>query len=269
MKKLTEKGILFLLGGYDLEMVTIRDILLREGFIPVNPRNYRTTQKGFADKQLKWGASVLAYQEYFDYPGMIVGIELKEPPGWQPPPRYQAIDHHNKKSSSPSSIEQVAEKLHIPLSRWEQLVAANDAGYIPALKAMGASEEEIQEIRYRDRLAQGVTEKDEQLAEISLSRNLSVKQGVTIVKSLTDKFSPITDRLYGKTNSLLIYSDKSMVYYGAGIQRLVKHFSQLILTGDAFYRGNENGFFGIELNGKNPRPFLEEIIKIVSSTNTK
>ena len=40
-----DKGYLFLLGGYDLEMVTIRNILLEKGY---------TENIDFIDKKLSW-----------------------------------------------------------------------------------------------------------------------------------------------------------------------------------------------------------------------
>ncbi len=53
---------------------------------------------------------------------------------------------------------QIPELLNIELSRWQQLIAANDCGYIPAMLKMDASNNEIEAIRKADRKAQGVTD---------------------------------------------------------------------------------------------------------------
>jgi len=74
--------MLFLLGGRDLEMVTIKDILDRHGVM-------------YADKKLSWGAKLSEYREYLDFDGVIYGIELIE--DREPPKNYIAIDHHNEK----------------------------------------------------------------------------------------------------------------------------------------------------------------------------
>ena len=73
--------------------------------------------------------------------------------------RYHRIDHHNEYCHLPSSLEQVASVLGVELNRKQRLIAANDVGYIPAMKALMATDEEIAEIRREDRRAQGVTEK--------------------------------------------------------------------------------------------------------------
>ena len=73
-----------------------------------------------------------------------------------PPTPYTDIDHHNERDHEPASIVQVAELLGVALTRREQLVAANDRGYIPALRAAGATDAEVADIRRADRAAQGV-----------------------------------------------------------------------------------------------------------------
>lgn len=143
----------FLLGGYDLEMVTIKTILEQQG-IP------------FSDKQLKWGAKLSAYADVLNDEDHFVGIELIE--DISTPKHYTLIDHHNEYAHLNSSLEQVAALLYINLDREKQLIAANDKGYIPAMEAKGAASDEITVIQERDRETQGVTEKDEQLAIIRI-----------------------------------------------------------------------------------------------------
>lgn len=141
---MTTESRLFLLGGFDLEMLTIRDVLIREG-IP------------FTDHHLRWDNALLSsylkeLQEVKDGQ-MIYGIELRE--DVVPPACYRAIDHHNGLSSLPCALEQVMEILQLPMSRYEKLVAANDKSYIPGMLALNASSEEIERIRLADRKAQG------------------------------------------------------------------------------------------------------------------
>ena len=123
-------------------MHTIRQLLDKNGY-----RYY--------DKHLRWeNACLSAYRkEITDYTGddtpLWVGIELQE--DMNLPSNYISIDHHNRNAHKPSSLEQVAELLEIPLSRQEQLIAANDRAYIPGMKALQASDAEIAGIRQADR----------------------------------------------------------------------------------------------------------------------
>ena len=71
----------------------------------------------------------------------MVGIELTE--DIVPPPTYIRIDHHNELSDRPAAIVQVAALFGVELDRWQLLVAANDARYIPGMLEMGATDEEI------------------------------------------------------------------------------------------------------------------------------
>ncbi|MFH1118203.1 MAG: hypothetical protein V1775_00160 [Bacteroidota bacterium] len=219
----------FLLGGYDLEMVTILHIIMEHGL-------------KYYDKKLKWGAKLSEYKSVFNDDEHFVGIELKE--DIPLPLKYIPIDHHNENRNRLSSIEQIAEMLNLELDRHQKLVAANDRGYIPAMEAMGATKEEIQKIRKDDKKAQGITKQDELLAEKSIRNHLTIEGDVTIVKSLTSHFSTITDRLF-PYNKLLIYTDDELTYYGEGVVRLSREFRDLIIQGKAFTGGGDNGFLGI------------------------
>lgn len=207
----------FLLGGHDLEMLTIR-ALLEEHQVP------------FMDRNLLWGATWSDYQDVIDRfdqeAETLVGIELSgEKPEWA-----LLIDHHNELSHLPSSIEQVATLLGVELSRHQQLVAANDKGYIPAMQRLGATEEEIATIRRLDRQAQGVTEEMGRIAEQDL-RLINTRNGVTIVHTNLPKFSPIADRL--QVPRLLIYSPSELTYYGAGAAALATAFADEVAAGRA------------------------------------
>ena len=223
------KNPVFLLGGHDLEMVEIMKILSLK-------------EIHYYDKNLKWHNAFLSqYQEVFNKHDSFVGIELVTD---IPAPQYYILfDHHNQNAEKPSAIEQVAELLGITLSRYQQLVAANDKGYILAMEKMDATKEEIEEIRRQDRKAQGVTDEDEKLAEMSIQKNLTSKNRITIVKSLTSSFSAITDRLF-PIESLLIYSDDALTYYGQHAKEIAQSFKLLIEEHKAYYGGGDNGYFG-------------------------
>lgn len=228
-EKIDLSNVVFLLGGHDLEMKEIEKILLANKIT-------------FHDKGLAWGAKLSAYQDVFDDVHHFVAVELSE--DCVPPRHYTVVDHHNERSHLPASIEQVAEHLGIELSHFQKLVAANDKAFIPGMIEAGASLDEIDEVRRLDRQAQGVTEEDERLAEISIGENLNQTNNLIIVESLTPRFSPITDRLY-PFDKLLISHQNQLVYYGQGAAGLAKHYETLIKKHQAFSGGGAHGFFGI------------------------
>ncbi|GHU64248.1 hypothetical protein FACS1894160_3700 [Bacteroidia bacterium] len=232
------KKFIFLLGGYDLEMLEIKKILESVDNVTV------------FDKQLNWQNAHLSMykdvlQEQNNRNGVeIYGIELQET-GFSPiPGNYHRIDHHNDFSSNPSSLEQVAAILHIELSRKQQLIAANDKGYIPEMQKRGASPNEIEQIRFSDREMQGVTEEDEQKAKEAIENKIE-KQGIIVVKSETNRFSPITDRLF-PYEKLLIYTDDELMYYGQGKKDLAKNYEAEIKAGKMFHGGTARGVFSKE-----------------------
>lgn len=155
-----DKKHLFLLGGHDLEMQTIVQILTDRNVI-------------FKDRYLQWDNALLSqYEEEIQQygnkePFIIYGVELKE--DITPPTNYIRIDHHNEYATYPSALEQVASILDHPLNRYQTLVAANDKAYIPGMLEIGASHEEINLIRQEDRKAQGVIEDDEKLAQEAIT----------------------------------------------------------------------------------------------------
>ncbi len=234
-KNKQNKDVVFLLGGHDLEMLEIKKIL--------EEQNIR-----YFDKDLEWGARLSAYMDLLNEENHFVGVELlKDIPS---PKHYIEVDHHNENSHKPSCIEQIASLLYIKLNRWQQLVAANDKGYIPEMKSWGASKDEILNIRKADRKAQGVTAKDEQLANESIRNHTQVISDVKVIFSLTNKFSPISDLVY-PTEKLIIYNKHALVYYGINAQRLSSSFDHFVERGWVYQGGGPNGYFG----------FTESILK--------
>ena len=246
---------LFLIGGADLEMLTIKRLLTTNGF---------AEGKNMADHHLAWGAKLSDYQNLFNDAQTFVGIELTL--DIAPPPHYIHIDHHNEDSNKSSSLEQVIELLQsdfgitIEYTRDLRLIAANDKGYIPAMLEMGATPEEIADIRQRDKDEQGVTAEDERLAEQSISQHKTIVKGITIVKSLTTRFATITDRLF-PYSKLLIYTDHELTCYGEGVLRLSEVFAELSKNWEVYSRGDYKGYWGIS-GGNIDQKLINQIINI-------
>ncbi|MHB2148298.1 hypothetical protein ACX8XP_04515 [Calditrichota bacterium LG25] len=241
-------GFVFFLGGYDAEMCEIKNILVQ-------------MNQPFYDKQLVWGTKVSAYQrELSQLPtdAIPVLIELKKDMAL--PENAIEIDHHDEKAGKdrPTSIEQVAELLGIALNRWQQLIAANDRAWIDGLKAMGATEAEIQQVRRFDRQCQGVTEEEEQAAEQSI-KAVRKEGDVAVVEYPFKRVSPVMDRLYGKYENILVITPHSVNFSGQGalVERLAAAFPQ------GWYGGNlpEKGFWGMEMVNK--KKILDKILQII------
>ena len=220
---------LFLLGGHDLEMCAIKDMLLEAEVVCF-------------DASLQWNnAYVSAYQKELEQYGAddsewtIYGVELQE--DIPLPYNYKAIDHHNLNMDLPSALEQVADLLGVPLNRRMQLIAANDKGYIPGMQALQASDAEITEIRRADRACQGVTEED------------------------SHKFSPVCDRLF-PYDRLLVYTGEEWMYYGKQAGRLRDFFHTEILEGRLFYGGGINGYIGAKVQAYTSMKIRQHVEKI-------
>lgn len=256
----------FFLGGHDLEMVTIKKIL----------DEYK---QEYLDKDLSWdGACLSEYADSFTkYPPsefQIFGIELRE--DIETPDNYHHIDHHNSYEGNPSALSQVCKLLKKDMSKEELLIAANDERYIPGMIALGASKEEIDSIRRKDRECQGITLEDEESAEEAIHRAFLFGQrcknrhdsgtyyGLTYVYTKSSKFSPIVDKLF-PTSNLFIYTDSEFTYYGEKkdqyLKKLRAEFKDI-----AFYTGGGgNGYFGAsECKKEN----IDKILSTIKSMQT-
>ena len=225
-----KERIIFLLGGDDLEMSSIKELFLKEGY---------KEGKDFFDKKLKWGAKLSEYQEELEefINHIIYGIELEE--DIDPPKNYKAIDHHNHFSDKEASIIQILTLLDKKPTREQMLIAHNDVGHIEAMRCFGATEDEIVDIRKKDRVSQGVTAKEEaqSLEEI---KNIKEENGVYLLNTSLSKFSPIVDNF--EKRPLLLYSDKSLTYYG-DIEFLKNHYKEQIEKNQAYHG---RGYFGFD-----------------------
>lgn len=245
------KKMLFLLGGYDLEMLTIREVLEKQGMC-------------YADHQLSWhNARVSSYRKEIEEASaqgyIIWGVELQE--DMVVPSLYKKIDHHNELAHLPSSLEQIMNILHLPMDRHLQLVAANDKAYIPGMLQLGATAEELEAIRRADRKAQGITEEDEQLAERAIAENCERSNSLLMVRAFNSRFAPICDRLF-PYRCLLIYTDSEWMYYGEGAVQICQLFEEDFKSGKVFCGGGENGYVGTVKNLYSEKELMEMIYKI-------
>jgi len=80
----------YLIGGMDLEMATIIELLEQNGLQIIN-------------LHLSWGASLSAYKAYFNDQDTFVGIELTQ--DIEPPKHYICLDHHNENSGTDTLFE--------------------------------------------------------------------------------------------------------------------------------------------------------------------
>lgn len=236
MNTINKTNALFLLGGHDLEMCTIKEIL-------------EQCVCYYSDKNLKWNNALLSnYKNEINNfikcnpMGRIYGIELKNDLLLNND-IYIEIDHHNNKSDNPSALEQVMNLLNIQSTRFYSLVSANDKSYIPGMKEIGATESEINFIRQSDRKAQGITDEDEILAEKAINENQKRTNGTIIINAYNNKFSPICDRLY-PYDSLLIYTQDEWMYYGYKTKKIREYYSEEYKKGKLLFGGGDNGYIG-------------------------
>ena len=123
-------------------------------------------------------------------------------------------------------------------TRWFELVAANDRGYIPALLDMGATPEEIVKVRTADRAAQGITPEEEAAGERAVAQAKTLAGGLlTVVHLPHARTATVTDRLQPELGgpgyqNLLVYCPEQLNFFGAG---------QLVL---ALHHRFQNGWYG-------------------------
>ena len=245
----TQKMV-FLLGGHDLEMNTIKEILMANGF-------------PYYDKSLTWNdARLSAYSEELEkHPdSCIYGIELQ--PDMAVPSNYHSIDHHGDNTGMYSSLEILAELIGYNLSDKEKLIAANDQGYIPAMEQLGASKKQIREIRKLDRRAQGITKKDEELAQIAMQEADTSYPGIVFAKSTTGKFAALEDLLFDhyRYHSHVIYSDDELCVYGD----ISKAFTVNYKDASIYYGGTLRKFAGFPAGTVNSES-IGRILKVIKS----
>lgn len=211
-------SLVFFLGGSDLEMLTIRELLEREAPGRVH------------DRKLGWGARASAYSREIasciDEQRTPVLVELEDDLGLGPA-AVVVVDHHGPAAGrdTPTSLHQVFRLLGLPRdgwTSWYELVAANDRGYIPELLTIGASAEEVARVRRADRAAQGITAEEEAEGEQAVEEAEALAGGrLTVVRLKHSRLATVEDRLDptlggpGVTN-LLVLSPDEVNFSGAG-----------------------------------------------------
>jgi len=238
--------IIFLLGGMDLEMVTIREILDGNS-IP------------YIDKCLSWGAKLSDYLiELGDLSkkySVIYGVELEE--DILPPENCILIDHHSNNLGNQSSIFQILDLLKIEPNPFEKMISVNDTEFIYGLLNLELSNDEllfcckklglnncsvpktdlIRKIRSLDRTYQGITQDEESIALIDCKKITKFGK-YEIVKTKLDHFSPIVDNLYLKDNFFIV-NDYKFCFYGTDYLKIKDK-----LTTPCYWGGGIRGFVG-------------------------
>lgn len=259
------KNYHFFLGGHDLEMLTIRELIEQHA------------QAVIHDKQLSWGASTSDYESEIHNAiktsATPVLIELKQDLDL-PQNKIRIIDHHGPLAGhdQPTSLEQVFALLDLPDHLWTRhlaLVAANDRGYIPAMLKLNATTEEIQSIRFQDRQAQGITAKEEQAAIEALNKLEYLLDGRLIVSHLPhNKTAALVDRLQLEAGdpsiqNILVISPDEINFFGVGkaVYALAEQYPQGWDGGDLPIKG----FWGLAVIAVTENQ-KQTLIKILEKT---
>jgi len=210
-------NLTFFLGGHDLEMLTIKELLDEKGEL-------------YYDAGLSWGAKASDYkneiEETLRSGHTPVLVELIDDMGISKQ-KGIIIDHHGEKAGAdrPTSLHQVFGLLRLPRekwSRWFELVAANDRGYIPEMLKIGAAKSEILKIRLADRKAQGITDEQEKQGAQAVKRADILFDGkLTIVHLPHSKTAVVADLLYPaladrQHENLLVISPNEVNFFGDG-----------------------------------------------------
>lgn len=200
--------LFFFLGGNDLEMVEIKNIL-NANALP------------FADKGLSWhNATASAYLEQIRQ--AVAGnfkpvlVELKADIAEDVLAQCVIVDHHDANIAREASVLQVLALLGLEPNWRQRLVAANDSGYIPAMLKLGATRQEIEQIRLEDWKAQNIS--DELIAEaLTAYRNAQTVNGVLVIDMEHFCFAPVTDSAFWvqkRQNILFKFREGRTLYFG-------------------------------------------------------
>lgn len=200
--------LFFFLGGNDLEMVEIKNIL-NANALP------------FADKGLSWhNATASAYLEQIRQ--AVAGnfkpvlVELKADIAEDVLAQCVIVDHHDANIAREASVLQVLALLGLEPNWRQRLIAANDSGYIPAMLKLGATRQEIEQIRLEDWKAQNIS--DELIAEaLTAYRNAQTVNGVLVIDMEHFCFAPVTDSAFWvqkRQNILFKFREGRTLYFG-------------------------------------------------------
>lgn len=247
------KSDTFFLGGHDLEMLTIRELLTSRGL-------------EFRDADLSWGAKASAYGSQLkietERGRTLVLVELELDIALPASADVVLIDHHGPLAGTdqPSALEQVARRLGIEAvefvsNRWWQLVAANDRGHVRAMRSLDppATDEEVRLVRQRDLTAQGVTDDDLATARARAAEAIRLANGrLTVVRCPTNRTGLVAEMMepfFGGAGyeNLLVIGHSQVGFYGQG--SLVTRLAEASPPAPASWYGGslpEYGFWGAE-----------------------
>lgn len=228
-------NILFVLGGNDAEMLLVKALLSQAGQKFLQP-NAGWGELKYSPSDL--GLKVVPAEHRTDRPGMpahiedhheVVFVEATPTGEWPTGTKVVVIDHHNERSGDSASVLQVLRHLEAAVDfrisaatrRWAELIAANDAAYIPGMLAFGATSQEIERIRAFDRKAQGVTSYNEADAERALAERPERYGRMRVVRINHSRTAAVADRLFetGDDQSLLIITEADegeLNFFGRG-----------------------------------------------------
>lgn len=206
------KRMLFILGGNDLEMVVIKQLLSMAGVKFVQPKKeWGDHSYSVRDLNLEVEPSYTVGNGFGGgmMPSKITGfdrvcfVECRPaddfPPSNSRGTEVEIVDHHGEQSWRPASILQVLRllglKLSSPTLRWVELVAANDSAWFEGMKTLGATADEMRFIRAGDRSAQEITGEQETEAERALTAPVEMVGAVRVIRMAHSKTGPVGDRL--------------------------------------------------------------------------
>jgi hypothetical protein len=240
----------FFLGGQDLEMLTIRQLLIE-----------KYDRARIFDKSLAWGAKLSDYQSDLTSASMSgltpVSIELPNdmPADWPLRSRLIEVDHHGARHNEASALRQVFDLLKLPESDWTRdfaLVAANDVGHVRKMREINASRFEMLSIRRRDRAAQGISVQEEEQGLTAL-RTAKTNGNLLIVQLAHGRSATVTDPLAleptfsGYPKNVVILSPDSTMFFGP--RTIVDALCKAFPKGYSGGQGDE-GFFGVSNEGQ-------------------
>ncbi len=255
----------FFLGGRDLEMVTIRELLERH------------VSGQVVDDGLSWGAKASAYsvpiRESLAIGRTVVLVELQDDLGLLTGPaaaQVVNVDHHGDLAGHdrPTALEQVFQLLGLSpdaWTRWQALVAANDRGHVAAMRKLDATQEELVQVRAADRTAQGITPEQEDAGRLAAERAERFHDGwLTVVELPHHRTATVTDALQPELGgpgyqNLLVFCPANVMCFGEA--------SAIAALRDAF----PGGFWGGELPargfwGLSARPDRSALLLVLSSS---
>jgi hypothetical protein len=262
--KFDKETAVFLLGGRDLEMAEIVTVL------KANKCTFYDKKPSWSEANLHFYAKEIEANPSKHFYAIELNIDEEDNLYKKYKDQITIIDHHGKYIDRDASLIQVLELLEQKPTREQQLIAANDRGYINGLKCIGATNEEIEEIRKKDREIQGVERHDEIMAKNDV-RSKKEKHGIISVCATTPHFSAVSDELYFQTkpynpSRYIIYNDDKIVFYGfnhASLEKILNVRYHLSFPDAYYFGGGDYGYLGIK-EGKIDKKMIQKLcIKII------